>query len=188
MYYNNMIKMTPVGKVVIGAVIAVLLLVLIIASRSNPGGSTPSSSSTPNGGTAVNAAPGASSGQTRTGAPSPTRSTGPKQARRPVITIVAPATGDAWKINTQNTITWDQEGGISGNIYLVDARTQKFVGVVIPQTGPHQTYYTWNTRDLFLDRTSPLKKDVVPGIYIVKLAFDGNNIPVVTGPVFTITN
>jgi len=105
---------------------------------------------------------------------------------RPVINFITPVADDLWKINTYNSISWTKAPNVTGYIYLVDATTKNFVGVIIPQTGTLQTSYSWNTRDLLLSRTNPLKKDVTPGSYIVEMAFDANHLPLISSPVFTI--
>jgi len=105
---------------------------------------------------------------------------------RPVINFITPIAGSLWKINTYNSISWTKAPNVTGYIYLVDATSKNFVGVIIPQTGTMQTSYSWNTRDLLLSRTNPLKKDVTPGNYIVEMAFDANHLPLISSPVFTI--
>jgi len=102
------------------------------------------------------------------------------------IHLQAPIAGETWTIAQQNAVSWDRAAGVSGQIELLNATTKALVGVIIPQTGPNQTSYTWNTRDLFLSRTSPVKKNVTPGTYVVRLAFDGNNLSPVTSGAFTI--
>lgn len=173
-------NMTPTGKIIIGVIIVVVLVVIVAGLRSQQpaGNSGISGSPAPtSGGVTSNVTIG---GQAPGSAKKPTV--------HPTISVVTPAAGAAWKISTPNTISWSRAGGISGNIYLVDAQTKSFVGVILPQTGPQQTYYEWNTRDVFLDRTSPSKKTVLPGKYIVKIAFDGNNLPIIASPAVTITN
>lgn len=75
---------------------------------------------------------------------------------------------------------------MTGYISLLDATTYKLVGVILNQTGPHQTSYTWNTRDLLLSRSSPTKITVTPGRYVVRIAFDGNNLSPITSVPVTI--
>jgi hypothetical protein len=116
-----------------------------------------------------------------------TVSTAPASPARPVISFITPVAGDLWKIGTYNPISWTEVPGVTGYIYLVDAASGDFVGVIIPQTGAQQTSYSWNTRDLLLSRTNPLKKDVTPGSYIIEMAFDANHLPLIASPAFTIT-
>jgi hypothetical protein len=182
-------KLTNVSKVVMAAVIVVIFIVLVIVyntgSATNPGPTNTTSTSAP-GATLTAASP----TQTPTSSVAQTNS-GQVVAPRPpaiIIHMITPVSKDIWKIGTQNVISWNKAGGITGSISLINATTKAFMGVVLPQVGPNQTSYTWNTRDLLLDRTNPLKKDVVSGTYMLKLSYDGNNVQPVTSPVFTITN
>ncbi len=103
------------------------------------------------------------------------------------IYFTAPAANAVWKIAVQNSISWSKETGYSGQIDLLDATTHALVGVILNQVGPHQTSYAWNTRDLLPTRTDPIKKDVVPGTYVVEVQFDGGHVStMVSGPI-TIT-
>ncbi len=93
------------------------------------------------------------------------------------ITIMTPASGDSWQIGQSNSISWDRAADITGEIDLIDAATGQFVGVITSNTGPQQTSYSWDTRQVYLERYGALKKDIVPGSYFVQLKFDGNNLP-----------
>lgn len=104
-----------------------------------------------------------------------------------VIKLITPAPGVTWTIATPNVISWMKEGGFSGQIELLDASTMKLAGVILSQVGPSQTSYEWNTRDLYLSRTSPAKTTVLPGKYVVKILFDGNNIAPITSQPVTIS-
>ena len=81
------------------------------------------------------------------------------------IHILTPVAGDIWTIAKQNHISWDKQAGVSGQIELLDAATLKLVGVILNETGPLQTYYDWNTRDLLVARTNPAKIIVTQGKY-----------------------
>lgn len=116
-----------------------------------------------------------------TGSNSPTAVTGF------VIRLLTPIAGQTWIFAQQNTVSWDRAANVPGQIELLDATTKALVGVILPQTGPNQTSYTWNTRDLLLSRTSPAKKTVTPGSYRVRVSFDGNNLSPVTSGVITIS-
>ncbi|MDR3402405.1 MAG: hypothetical protein P4L99_07895 [Chthoniobacter sp.] len=102
------------------------------------------------------------------------------------ITILAPASGDAWKVGNFDSISWSRAANITGEIDLLDAVTRKFVGVITSNTGPQQTSYSWDTRQIYLERYGALKKDIVPGTYIVQMQFDGNNLPDITSGAVTI--
>jgi hypothetical protein len=117
---------------------------------------------------------------------------GSKNAQVPVvppiiIRFITPVVNDVWSIGATNPISWDNAADFTGEIDLLDG-SGNFVGVVLSQTGPNQTSYAWDTREYYLARYNPLKKEVVPGTYEIRLKFDGNNLPPITSPVITITN
>jgi hypothetical protein len=104
------------------------------------------------------------------------------------ISLITPISGNVWQIGTSNPIAWTQAANITGDIELLDAKTGAVVGVITSNTGPNQTAYSWDTRDIFLERYGADKKDVAPGIYLVRIHFDGNDLgDLVSGPI-TITN
>lgn len=111
----------------------------------------------------------------------------PQGAPVPVIAIVTPSTGTTWQIGQSNLISWNNQANITGEIDLLDS-TGQLVGVITSNTGPQQTSYSWDTREVYLGRYSPVKKDVVPGTYLVRLKFDGNNLPDIATGAITITN
>jgi hypothetical protein len=157
--------------IIVGIVVIVIIIGLLIFKYGSPGttgvsGTTATNTSTPTssyGGTA----------------------TSPTQI---VIKITAPAAGDIWKIGTKNSIAWTKAPNVTGYIYLINAETKNLVGVITPQIGPQQTSYPWDTRQLGFSRTNPAQKDVVPGTYYVSIAFDGNHLPIISSPIFTIVN
>jgi len=106
-------------------------------------------------------------------------------AGSPVI-FSTPVPGETWKIGAQNLVSWSPESGVWGQIELLDATTKDLVGVILNQVAPHQTSYMWNTRDLLLNRTSPQKKTVLPGKYVVRILFDGNNLSPITSQPITL--
>jgi hypothetical protein len=106
----------------------------------------------------------------------------------PSVNFITPVANQVWKIGNQNLISWFSAPGFSGQIDLLNPTTHALVGVILNEIGPHQTSYTWNTRDLLPSRTNPLKKTVLPGTYVVELQFDGNNVPTVISAPVTITN
>jgi hypothetical protein len=173
---NNTSKFAIIGVVILAAIILV----------SFYGGGGPSAPG--------NSQPSTSTSQSTTGAPSTGGasksagnaggSTGSTVKKPASIIFITPVLGETWKIATPNSIAWSREGGIGGMIELLDAATKKSVGVILNELGPHQTSYAWNTRDLLLSRTNPLKKTVAPGRYLVKISFDGNNLsPITSQPI-----
>jgi hypothetical protein len=108
----------------------------------------------------------------------------------PLITIdlLTPVANNIWKIGTSNPIAWDNAANVTGEIDLVNAKTKSFIGVILSETGPRQTSYSWNTREISRARYSADKKDVVTGVYSIRIKFDGNGLgDLVSGPI-TITN
>lgn len=108
----------------------------------------------------------------------------------PTITIhlLTPIANNVWTIGGQNPIAWDNAAGVTGEIELVNATTKEFVGVILSETGPNQTSYSWNARSIYLGRYSADEVDVVPGTYSILIHFDGNGLgDLISGPI-TITN
>src|SRR5436309_715391 len=118
-----MTKISNVGKVVIVAIIAAVLIILAIVYGNKP------SSPEKNSGGLVNATSGVPQTQEPSSGTKPTAS-GSKYNPPFSINIVTPVAKDIWKVNTQNVISWNREGGISGDIYLIDAATKAFVGTI----------------------------------------------------------
>ncbi|HVO29046.1 MAG TPA: hypothetical protein VMT81_03635 [Candidatus Paceibacterota bacterium] len=192
-------KISNVGKIVVVAVIAALLIVLTVVyvpgSGQNPGSgpSEENSQAGPDGATLTATSPAATLGSPQTSTPANTNgNAAAKPAANPpagpVIHLITPEGGDTWTIGVQNLISWNKPGNFTGSLSLLDASTSQFVGTILPSIGTNQTSYAWNTRDVFLDRSDPQKQDVVPGIYEIELTYDGNHIkPAISSP-FTITN
>jgi hypothetical protein len=108
----------------------------------------------------------------------------------PAITIhlITPISGNVWTIGGTNPIAWDNPADITGEIELVNAVTKTFIGVILSETGPNQTSYSWNARSIALSRYGADQKDVAPGTYSIRIHFDGNGLgDLVSGPI-TITD
>ena len=187
--------------VILGILVLVLVVILFVMAFYHTAGA-PTTTTTTAGPTVVptSTAPAggttAATGGTTSKSPAPTTtnrapsapvsSKSPASPQPPVISFITPPAGDSWPIETQNTIIWNKPGGISGELVLVNAGTGTVAGVILSQVGPEQTSYTWNTRDLYLNRTSPTETTVTPGKYMVMLSYDGNHITPVVSPVFSI--
>ena len=104
------------------------------------------------------------------------------------ISILSPVTSDKWVVGQNNVIRWSKEAQIPGSIYLVHAVTDKTVpvGWIISEIGPHQTSYTWDTRDLFVSRYNAAKRNLETGDYIMKIKFDSKVMPEVSSAPFSI--
>lgn len=183
-------KLNKGSKLAILAGVAVVAGVLVwqfggSVPPAPPAGAPSGTSGTASTSTGINSRPGGSTtGGTGGGAAGPAKS--PAAPTPNSILLVTPVPGDTWQIATNNPIQWSREAGVSGQIELLDAASKALVGVILNQTGVHQTSYSWNTRDILLSRTSPAKKTVVPGRYVLRLSFDAANIPSVTSQPFTL--
>lgn len=183
---NNLNKYSGIIIAVLAVAVVVLAAMLLTKSQNNTSVSSLNSSSsstvdyvsttTPTSSALVNQAAGKKT-TVPVSKPAPTGFT---------IHFITPVANDLWTITLPNSIVWDREAGVTGEIELLDASTMKLAGVILNQTGPHQTSYSWNTRDLFLNNTSPSKTTVVPGHYVIRIIFNGNNLSPITSPVITI--
>lgn len=179
-------KLSITGKLAIAAAVGLVIGIVLAAVYFGASAPIPQ----PPTGTATSGSqPGTQSGAGGTtgsaSGPAASKTSGSKGLT--VIKLVTPVPGAVWTIATPNIISWAKEGGFSGQIELLDASTMKLVGVILPQTGPSQTYYEWNTRDISLSRTNPAKTTVLPGKYVIKILFDGNNVAPITSQPFTIS-
>lgn len=178
-----MAKLNNVGKwALIGVgVVVVVVLIFIFAGKQNqapaPDNSGVIASSTQN----------PTSSTTETGSNPIIGIAHPVRPPAMVIRLITPVINDQWILGKQNPVVWDREGGVTGEIDLLDAKTQALVGVILSETGPHQTSYTWDTRQVSVLRYSPLKKDITVGIYMIRIKFDGNGLSSITSPAFTVT-
>lgn len=100
--------------------------------------------------------------------------------------VTAPLGGDRWVIRENHSIQWSEESLGNGAIYLVDASTKAVVGLVTPSLTLHQKTFTWNTRDVFLTRTSGQKKDISAGQYFLRIVFEVGNKPTIESGVFSL--
>lgn len=165
-----MSKKINLGYVIGG--LALVGLIILLASSSGPR-ATPGTSQTPGAPTAETPKTGATpkpatGGVSKTPTPSPAPSTSPSSIR-----VTSPSEGAEWVVNENHTIAWSREAGLSGGIYIVDASTRAVIGWITSNVASNQTSYTWDTRDLFLNRGSGLKKGITAGKYIIKIKFDG---------------
>ncbi len=104
------------------------------------------------------------------------------------IDLMTPIANNVWTIGQPNPIAWDNPANITGEIELVNATTKAFIGVILSETGPKQTSYSWDARSIYLSRYGADQKDVVPGTYSIRIHFDGNGLgDLVSGPI-TIIN
>jgi plastocyanin len=103
------------------------------------------------------------------------------------LSILSPSANAEWVLHTNNAIQWSREVGYGGGgLSLTDAATGNLLGWITPTLGPRQTSYTWNTRDVALERTVPQKKDISPGTYLVTLHLDSGTPREVASGIFRI--
>ena len=104
------------------------------------------------------------------------------------IRLLTPISGNVWKEGAANPIAWDNPAGVTGQIDLVDAVTKVPIGIILAETGPNQTSYTWDAREVYRGRYSADEMAVVPGTYSIAIHFDGNGLgDLISGPI-TVTN
>jgi hypothetical protein len=181
--------------IVIVVIAAVICLFIFWHPGAAPQPGAAASSTTESAGSVTSTASngGGTTGGTTTGASKPSSHGGganvPIVPSAPItINLITPISNNAWTIGGQNSIAWDTPAGITGEIDLVNATTKAFIGVILSETGPNQTSYTWDARSIYLARYSADKKDVVPGTYSIRIHFDGRGLgDLVSGPI-TISN
>lgn len=101
-----------------------------------------------------------------------------------IINLLTPGANNIWTIGQPNSIAWSNPANISGEIDLVDKTTKAFIGVIISNIGPNQTSYFWDARSIYRARYSADKTDVIPGIYSIRIHFDGNGLgDLISGPI-----
>lgn len=149
---------------VLGLVVVVLLarggnVSAPVATDTSGTGGTPTTPTKPSGGTTT---------QLPKKTPTPTA---PKSVSG--IAFTSPLGGAEWKIGEAHMVSWSREGGLVGQLMLLDAKTKALVGVLNPSVGTRQTSYQWDTVGVAASRTNPSRKEVVAGTYVMKLAFDG---------------
>lgn len=183
-------KMNNAGKwLVVGIVVVMVIIVAVVygpGQSQSPAPQTVSPSPSPSG-TPAATEPTATPSPASAGTGSTGGAITPAHPPAIVINLITPVKNDLWMINKPNPIVWDREAGVTGEIDLLDATTKNLVGVILSETGAHQTSYSWDTRQIYLLRYSPLKKDITAGNYVLRLKFDGNNLPSLTSYPFTIT-
>lgn len=89
------------------------------------------------------------------------------------ISVVIPAPGETWLLGKSHSIRWSAEGKDGGGIELLDATTKAVIGWITPSLVAHQATVSWDTQSVLVAKTSPSKKDIVPGNYIMRINFDG---------------
>jgi hypothetical protein len=186
---QNRPKMALTAIVVL--IVAIIVLVIVLAQRgaqSSAPGSLSQDVTSATGTTATGSA-----GTTASPSAAPSGGTSAKPGTRvPVspgrtitIDLLSPASGAVWTIGGQNLISWTPAAGVTAEIELVNATTKAVTGVILSQTGMSQTSYTWDARSVSLLRYGGQSKDVVPGVYLIRIHFDGNNLGDLTsGPVY----
>jgi hypothetical protein len=180
-------KMVAVAAGILIVIAAAVFAIVSFTTPAAPAQSGAGASSTVTtvangtpGGTSTVSAPPATSGAGSQNIPPPPGST-------ITIHLLTPLSNNVWTIGQANPIAWDNAADITGEIDLVNATTKKFIGVILSETGPKQTSYTWNAEQVYLGRYSADEVAVEPGVYSISIHFDGNGLgDLVSGPI-TIT-
>lgn len=155
----------------IGGVVLVGLIILLASSRgprATPGVSQTPGTLTPETPLKIGGSKQSTPDTSKTPTPSPSLPTSPSS-----IKITSPSEGAEWVVNENHVIAWSKAAGLTGGIYIVDASTRAVIGWITSNIVSNQTSYTWDTKDLFLNRGSGLKKGILAGKYIIKIKFDG---------------
>ncbi|MDE2019094.1 MAG: cupredoxin domain-containing protein [Patescibacteria group bacterium] len=100
--------------------------------------------------------------------------------------VTAPAAGADWALGANHVVSWERATRVTGGIALMNAADGSMVGWLIGQTNGGDTSFTWNTRDLYVSRTSATKITVQPGKYFLKVIFDSAQWPAIVSPSFSI--
>lgn len=103
------------------------------------------------------------------------------------IFLVAPLGGETWLIGQSHTISWTNAAQITGEIALLQAGTKTVVGWINSSTGMTQTSYAWDTKSVSTLRSGGLRKDVVPGNYLIRVKFDSARYPILTSGQIALT-
>lgn len=171
------------------AVVAIvgIVLIAIFPPRGNATSGVAAANSSSTAATAVttgNGSPAPANGQeSGTGASNIPPAPGPTI----VIHLLTPISGNVWTQGGANPIAWDNPAGVTGEIELVDAVTKTPIGIILAETGPNQTSYTWGAQEVYRGRYSADEMAVVPGTYSILIHFDGNGLgDLISGPI-TIT-
>ena len=176
-----------IAALVLGAALIIILIIAVLRSGTSPApsASAPSGTATSTAATSTTAAPLPATGARRTSSAG-TASTAPAPATANPITFSSPAAGTQWILQKQHTISWSRAAGSPGSLVLLDPTTNAVVGWIEQNIDLTQNSFPWDTQDVFLSQTSPLKKNILPGDYRVAITFASPNLPVVISPVFSV--
>ncbi|MBI2591640.1 MAG: hypothetical protein HYW34_03120 [Candidatus Brennerbacteria bacterium] len=94
------------------------------------------------------------------------------------VKILTPQENNKWSINKSHQINWSKEAGETGAIQLISADSRELIGWILASTGVKQNYFSWDTRDVFLNRQAGVKTNLKTGEYRIKLVFDSRFAPV----------
>lgn len=174
-----------IQQIIVAAVIIAVIVGIVVALRTSelPVTETPTSG-TPT--TAESPPPQATSGTpvSKPTAP-PSAPKVPAPTVQSGITLLTPQQGDLWAINRLHQIHWNRESGVVGGIQLINAQSQEVAGWILANTTAKQTSFSWDTRDISINRLGGAKTNLKPGTYRVKIVFDQKFAPVESAP-FTI--
>ena len=104
----------------------------------------------------------------------------------PAIIIVSPASGDKLVIGNYRNIVWNKALGSTGGLFLFDEDKREISGWIASSITDKQTSYYWDSRSVFLLRTSPDKKDIGTGKYTIRMVANGKQGEIISAPFFLI--
>ena len=94
------------------------------------------------------------------------------------IKLLTPQENEKWAIGQLHNIHWNKEAGIVGGIQLIDVQSREPVGWILANTGVKQFSFSWDTRDVFLNRQAGVKVNLKSGLYRIKIVFDERLAPI----------
>ncbi len=172
----------------VGLIIIIVLVIAVVRSGPAPApSSAPSGAATSTVATTTATSSGTPATGTRRTTPSATTgTTAPAPAAATPISFTSPSAGTQWIFGKQHTITWSRAAGSPGSLVLLNPTTNAVVGWIEQNIDLTQNSFPWDTQDVFLGQTNPLKKNILPGDYRVAITFASPNLPVVIGPIFSV--
>ncbi len=186
-------------KVIVGVAVVVLVIIVVAWAAyrlgGQPGVAPAAGNATSTAAGAATSTPTSTSAGGRTGSsvPTPTGS-GSRTGTAPVrygkytrITMISPTSNAVWSIGQQHTIQWNQPGGVTGQLSLVNASDGTIAGWIQQNIAPTQTYFVWDARSVYVSSISSAGRDVVPGEYLVKLTYDAPDVSSAVSAPFWIT-
>jgi hypothetical protein len=168
---------TTTGKIILGVGIIILAVATWFAFRKPVPITLPASvtnaSSAATGAAVTDATPGGGT-TAATGSTGSAGGVGAQAAAKsgPIV-FIAPTSTSELVIGQQYTIEWSRPGNVAdGQLYLVAEKTGAIIGWVQQSIGLSQVMFPWSVASVFISRTNPNAKVIVPGEYYLKLSYE----------------